>query len=172
MAISFETADATVLLPDALAILVEPEKARQAIKRDRNIRRSHLYPLFDATASFACSLLIVPQGCEAFSLPRSPWILVIGDDMHFAWGPKAFHAESLDAAIRAADNCVLITSGPAPFPYRVAATLAARERRNVLVIESLPHQQEAWRSRIDTIRGAKNDLPTFLCVPTPTEGTA
>jgi hypothetical protein len=171
MAISFDTAEAIVLLPDALAVLVEPEKARQAIERDRNIRRSHLYPLFDATASFACSLLIVPQGCNAFELPRSPWMLAIGDDMHFAWGPKAFHAGSLETAIKGANNCVLITCGPDAFPYRVAATLAARERRNVLVIESLPYQQEAWRSHIESIRG-ENDLPTFLCVPEPSKGTA
>jgi hypothetical protein len=171
MATSFETDGATVLLPAATAMLVEPEKARQAIERDRNIRRSHLYPLFDATAHFACSFLIVPQGCERFDLPRAPWLLVIGDDMHFAWGPKAFHAESLDTAIRGADNCVLITSGPDPYPYRVAATLAGRNRRNVLVIESLPHQQKAWRARIDSIRG-ENDLPTFLSVPMPVKGTA
>jgi hypothetical protein len=171
MSITFETPEATVLLPESAAVLVDPQQAREAIKRDRNIRRSHLYPLFDATASFACSLLIAPQGCERFDLPRGPWIIVVGDDMHFAWGPQAFKGESLDAAIKDADQCVLITSGPEPYAYRVAGTLAVRDRKNVLVIESLPHQQEAWRSHIESIRG-ENELPTFLCIPTPCEGAA
>ncbi|WP_407146349.1 hypothetical protein [Bradyrhizobium sp. ORS 86] len=177
MAISFETEEAyTVLLPETEPQLVDPVKAREAIERDRNIRRSHLFPLFDATARFACSLLIAPQGCGAFELPRSPWIISIGDDMHFAWGPKAFPAESLDAAIRAADHGVMITSGPDPFPYRVAATVAVRDRKNALLIETLPHQQEAWRRRIELVRGADEftrELPITYCMPFPeTKGAA
>lgn len=166
MNISFETKAGIVLLPATAAVPVESDKARQALAKDRNIRRSHLFPLIDAVAHFACSLAMVPQGCTGFDLPRSPWILAIGDDMHFAWGPDAFDTSSLDAAIIAADNCVLISSGPDPFPYRVARTLAVRDRRNVLLIETLPHQQEAWRARIDGVRDGK-ELPIFLSIPTP-----
>jgi hypothetical protein len=89
VAISFETVEGhTVLLPETSTLLTDPVKAREAIDRDRNIRRSHLYPLFDATARFACSFLVAPQGCSPFELPRSPWIITIGDDLHFAWGRK------------------------------------------------------------------------------------
>jgi hypothetical protein len=42
MAISFETDFATVLLPETAPVLFDPERARQAIKRDANIRRCHL----------------------------------------------------------------------------------------------------------------------------------
>jgi hypothetical protein len=164
MAISFDTENATVLLPETSVILTEPQKARQAIKRDVRMRRSHLFPLFDATAHFACSLLMAPQGCNEFELPRSPWIVSIGDDMHFAWGPKAFPANSLDAAIAAAEHCVMITSGPDPFPYRIVATVAARDRKNVLLIETLPHQQRAWQARIEAARGERK-LPTSYCIP-------
>ena len=100
----------------------------------------------------------------SFKLPRSPWILSVGDDMHFAWGPKAFPASSLDEAIRAADKFVLIASGPDPFPYRVGATLAARDRKNVLLIETLPHQKDAWTQFIKTVRGS-DDLPIVFCLP-------
>jgi 5-methylcytosine-specific restriction protein A len=89
MAITFQTDCATIMLPETCAQLVDPVKAREAIDRDRNIRRSHLYPLLDATARFACSFLIAPQGCEPFDLPREPWIIILGDDLHFAWGPKS-----------------------------------------------------------------------------------
>ena len=172
MAIQFETEDAcTVFLPETSAQLVDPVKAREAIDRDRNIRRSHLYPLFDATARFACSLLIAPQGCNAFDLPRSPWIISIGDDLHVAWGPKAFPAESLDEAIKAADHGVMITSGPDPYPYRVAATVAVRDRKNALLIETLPHQKTAWQAMIDAVREG-NELPISYCMPAPAKGAA
>src|ERR1700738_3077111 len=101
--VQFETEDGnTVFLPELPTMLMDPEQVRQAIARNRAIRRSHLYPLLDATARFACSSLIAPQGCNPFDVPRGPWIIAIGDDLHFAWGPKAFPAASLDAAIRAA----------------------------------------------------------------------
>jgi hypothetical protein len=172
MSIQFETEDGcTVFLPELPTQLLDPEKARQAIARDRNIRRSHLFPLMDATARFACSWLIAPQGCDSFELPRGPWIITIGDDFHFAWGPKAFPADSLDAAIKGADHAVMITSGPDPYPYRVAATAAVRDRKNALIIESLPHQKEAWQRRIEHVRG-KVELPITYCMPVPTRGAA
>ena len=167
MSITFELDGATIFLPSIPHVLFDPKKARKSIESDRNIRRSHLYPLLDATAHFACSLLIAPQGCKPFDLPREPWIIILGDDLHFAWGPNAFDAKLLDAAIKSAGQFVIVSSGPEPFPYRVAATVAVRDRRNALLIETLPHQQEAWRTRIEEIRGP--DAPIFLCVPHPTE---
>lgn len=172
MSICFEPEEGcTVLLPETKAMLTDPVKARQAIDRDRNIRRSHLFPLFDAAARFACPLLMIPQGCEAFELPRDPWIITIGDDLHFAWGPQAFPAKSLDAAIKAADHGVMIASGPEPYPYRVAATVAVRDRKNALLIETLPHQREAWDCRIESVRG-ETALPICYCLPMPTKGAA
>lgn len=173
--ISFEHEGCTVFLPETKSALVDPEQALQAIQRDRNIRRSHLYPLFDATARFACSLLIAPQGCQPFDLPRDPWIIAIGDDMHFAWGPQAFPAEALDAAIRAAGHGVVITSGPDPYPYRVAGTVAVKHRLNCLLIETLPHRRDAWRERIEAVRSADEfaaELRVTYCMPAPTKGAA
>jgi hypothetical protein len=167
MSITFEIDGATVFLPRTPHVLFDPEQARKSIKSDRNVRRHYLYPLLDATAHFACSLLIAPQGCEPFDLPRDPWIIIVGDDLLFAWGPKAFDAKLLDAAIKSAGQFVIVSSGPEPFPYRVAATVAVRDRRNALLIETLPCQQEAWLSRIQALRGV--DAPIFLCVPHPTE---
>jgi hypothetical protein len=157
--------DIHIFLPATPAMLVDPAKARAAIEGNRQIRRSHLFPLYDATASFACSLMNVFQGCETFEPPRSPFIVVIGDDLALAWGPAAFGADSLDRVIKAAGHCVLITSGPDPFPYRIAATAAARDRKNVLLIETRPNQQLAWLDRIEALRG--KGLPMTQCVPEP-----
>ena len=170
MSLSIQTEDFTVFFAETSVQSTDPEKARQAIKRDVKIRRSHLFPILHAVAHFACSHLFVPQGCAAFELPRSPWIIVVGDDMHFAWGPEAFPEVSLNAAIKAADHFVIVTSGLAPMPYRVAATVTARDRKNALLIESLPHQQEAWLSRIEAIRG--DNPPILMSVPKPSEGAA
>jgi hypothetical protein len=170
VSITFEIDGALVMLPETHHGVFEPEKARKSIESDRKVRRSHLYPLLDATARFACSFLIAPQGCAPFDLPREPWIIILGDDLHFAWGPKAFDATLLDAAIKSAGQFVIISSGPEPYPYRVAATVAVRDRRNALLIETLPHQQEAWRLRIQAIRGA--DAPIVMCVPHPTTEAA
>jgi hypothetical protein len=164
---AFEIDGCTVLLPETDVILMDPHQARAALARYANIRSSHLYPLVDSAANFAVSYLVAPQGCNYFDLPRNPWIIVAGDDMHFAWGPKAFPEISLEAAIKVADQFVIITSGPDPYPYRIAATVAVRDRRNVLLIETLPHRQQAWLSRIESIRGA--DAPIIQCVPAPEE---
>ena len=170
MSIHFTTDDggSTVFLPEHPTILLDPQQARDAIKRDRNIRRSHLFPLVDATARFACSLMFAPQGCPAFDLPRDPWIISVGDDLHFSWGPKAFPPESLDAAIKAAGHGIVITSGPEPYPYRVAATAAIRDRKNALIIETLPHQRDAWRQRIECVRGS-DALPITWCLAVPSD---
>jgi hypothetical protein len=146
-------------LPNAL---VEPKWARRALNHDKSLRRSHLFPLFDAAANFACSLLLLFPSGQTFDLPKSPWIIVVGDDLDRSYGPSAFHKESLDAAIKACEKCALITSGSAPEAYRLAATHAARGRHNVLLIETRPEQEEAWFSRI-------NGLPTHCFVPSVEE---
>ncbi|QDM27516.1 hypothetical protein FNL56_16345 [Tardiphaga sp. vice304] len=166
MSITIEAEGMTVLLPEMPLVTIEPDKARAAIKRDRAIRRSHLFPLFDAVANFACSFLIAPQGCETFELPRSPWILYLGDDLHFVWGPRAFPADSLDKAINEASYAVIVSSGPEPYPYRMVATMAAKHRKNVLLIETRPNQSNAWKERIKAIRGS-NELPVTHCMTPP-----
>lgn len=50
MNITFEIDGALVMLPETHHVVFEPEKARKIIKSDRKVRRSHLYPLLDATA--------------------------------------------------------------------------------------------------------------------------
>jgi hypothetical protein len=77
----------------------------------------------------------------------------------------------LDEAIKAADHGVMITSGPDPYPYRVAATVAVRDRKNALLIETLPHQKTAWQAMIDAVREG-NELPISYCMPAPAKGAA
>ena len=56
---TFETDGMTLLLPEAAPVLIEADKARDALKRERRvIERSHIYPLIDAVAHFG--------GCPGF----------------------------------------------------------------------------------------------------------
>jgi hypothetical protein len=152
------------ILPAAISI--NRKQARAALKNNGVWRESrHLKPLFETVRDFACSLLLVHQGQHEHPLPeRAPWIVILGDDLFDALGPDAFHGPSLDALIMAADRAVMVTCGPDQYFYNVAATHAARDRRNCLLIETLPKQQQAWEARLQT---GKGDLPTLCGLPYP-----
>lgn len=126
----------------------------------------YLRPILEAVRRYACKLLLTFQGGSGFVLPSTPWVIVLTDDFLTANGPAAFDGPSLDAAIRAADYCVLVTSGPERGAYQAAATHVAQLRHNVILIETQPYQQEAWLTRIQCIRGA-NILATLLSCPMP-----
>jgi hypothetical protein len=157
--------DMITVFPGVVAI--DRQQARAALE-NKNFRRRcrHHRPLLEIVRDFACSLLLVFQGQHEHPVPKgTPWIVILGDDTFAACGPEAFHGPSLDALITASDQAVLIMSGPEQLAYNVAATHAARDRRNVILIETLPSQQQAWEDRIRLIR--HDDLPMFRCLPVP-----
>jgi len=47
--------------------------------------------------------------------------------------------------------------------YSAAATHAARDRRNVILIETLPAQLKAWEDLLKELRG--DDLSALICLP-------
>jgi hypothetical protein len=146
-------------------VLIGRDEAGTILKDTATKRRAlHFKPILEAVRHYACKLLLTFQGGPGYVLPPTPWVIVIGDDFLTAKGPAAFDQPSLDTAIRAADYCVLVTSGPERGAYEVAATHVARHRHNVIIIETQPYQQEAWQSRIQTLRGA-DVLATLLSRP-------
>jgi hypothetical protein len=169
VSITIERPDLTILLPERAPFLYGRDEARKALQlgMGRGVSRHFKGPL-EATRDFGVHLLMAFQGSEAFDAPPSPWIAMLGDDMGFAIGPDAFGAVSLDRLILDAERAVIVSSGPEPHAYNVAATHAARDRRNCILIETLPPQVEAWKARFRAVRG-KDDLPTLFCVPAPSE---
>jgi hypothetical protein len=52
---TFEMDGALVALPRNPPVLFDPEQARKSIEKDRNLRRSYLYPLLDESSQLAIS---------------------------------------------------------------------------------------------------------------------
>jgi hypothetical protein len=143
------------------AILIEREQASamfDALSRNKR----HIKPLLGVVRDYACKLLLVWQNVAPFELPREPWIVLFGDDLFSAEGPEAFHAASVAAAFKAAGAFVVVASGPELDAYKHAATYAARERLNVVLIETLPEQEQAWIDRIEALRGPAEDFPVLV----------
>jgi hypothetical protein len=154
------------ILPGAISF--NRKQARAALKNKDVWRESrHLKPLFEVVRDYACSLLLVRQGQHEHPLPeRTPWIVILGDDLFGALGPDAFHRPSLDALIMAAVQVVLVACGLEQLLYNMAATHAARHRRNCILIETLPEQMEAWEARLKAVN---SDLPIFYGLVPPEE---
>src|SRR5690606_5308959 len=94
----------------------------------------HLRPLAMAVRNSGVGLCVAPQGAERFAPPRKrPNIVIIGDDMHEAKGPGAFHQQSLVRFIRRASGAVIVSCAPPPAAYLAAATNAAVFRQDVVI---------------------------------------
>lgn len=149
-------------------ITINRQQATAALKNKDFWRDArHLKPLLETVRDYACSLLIVGQGQHEHPLPeRAPWIVILGDDLLGALGPDAFHGPSLDALLMAAGQVVLVACGPERLLYNMAATQAARHRRNCILIETQPEQMDAWDARLKAVN---SDLPIFYGLVPPEE---
>jgi hypothetical protein len=120
-------------------------------------------PLIEVARDYACSVLLVMQGGHEFTAPQGTWIALLGDDAKLSLGPQAFHRASLEALVKAANRAIIVASGPEMYCYNAAATLAARDRKNVILIETLPAQLKAWEDLLKELRG--EDFATLTCLP-------
>jgi hypothetical protein len=110
-------------------------------------RAPWLEPIADALRC-GCGMLIATQNAGPFRLPRKPklkpTIAMIGDDLHEALGPAAFHQPSLRRLLRAAAGVAVISSGPEAIVYRAAADRAVQLRRHVVIVETRIEQEIPW----------------------------
>jgi hypothetical protein len=128
------------------------------------------------------NLIIVPQMSDedirapSFAVPkhwRLPTVILLGDDMGHADGPRAFHKRSMRVVLENADGIVLVASGslvempagpPAPLAYTKAVEFASNGRnRQCVLIETLPECEEAWLALIRKHR-RKNTHLLFCAV--------
>jgi hypothetical protein len=128
---------------------------------------THWQPLVLAIANGA-ELLSILQGSGRFDMPTGwPTIVLVGDDLHDAQGPDAFHAESLRRAIKASHRGVIVSSGPEKAAYAAAGMTALLLRKNTILIETRPEQEISW---IQFVQAANPNIPLF--VSTVKGGTA
>ena len=163
--VTVEKLSATVCLPKVPPQVIDRATARKALANKAAFRGrgAHWKPLMEAARDFACSILCVFQGNAQFTAPKGVWIAVLGDDAALSLGPQAFHRASLEALVKAADRFIIVASGPEMYCYSAAATHAARDRRNVILIEALPAQLKAWEDLLKELRG--DDLSALICLP-------
>lgn len=113
------------------------------------------------------NLIIVPQmgdnnvRAPCFAVPRhwkKPIVVLLGDDLGHADGPRAFDKRSVRTVLEGADGIILVASAsltdmpagpPAPLGYTKAVELALNGRNQLCVlIETLPECEEAWLALI------------------------
>lgn len=115
---------------------------------------AYLHPILEAVRDHGVGMMFVPQGLEAFRLPRDqkrPAIVIIGDDFESAVGPGGFHLPSIRRAIRACQYFAVVSSAPPPAVYLTVAVGAATLRQNAMLIETRPEQEIQWVSLIQKL---------------------
>jgi len=115
-----------------------------------------------------CGYLIALPWAGPFVVPAK-WpgaVILIGDDTDAARGPAAFDAPSMGRVLRTCERAVVVSSGPEPTPYKIAAN-AAIAGRHALLVETRPEQEIPW---LQFIQAAAPALP--ILVSTVKGGTA
>ena len=113
---------------------------------------AHMRPLFVAARDAGIGLCLVPQGHHAFDVPVDrPTVLLVGDDMHEAFGPDGFHRKSVRRFIRRCRSAVIVSCAPIVTAYAAAATTAAMGMDTILIETRLEHEQN-WRALIEKER--------------------
>jgi hypothetical protein len=128
----------------------------------------HLRPLMQAARDHGVGICVVPQGGERFNPPRKrPNVVIVGDDMHEAKGPNAFHRNSLVRFIKRASGAVIVSCAPLPAAYAAAATNAAMFRQDILIVETRLQFEPAWKTFIEIHHPG---IAMLLCTVEPQGG--
>lgn len=129
---------------------------------------AHLRPIMEAARDYGVLVCIVPQDAQWFNPPRNrPCIVIIGDDMHEAKGPNAFHRESLVRFIKRVSSAVIVSSAPLTAAYAAAATNAALFRQDIVIVETRLEFEPAWKTFIETHHPG---IALLLCTVKPQGG--
>lgn len=145
-----------------ISTVVPAERLTAAMARPN---AQHLRPILMAVRDHGCGLLIEPQVKPAETLPvfdlpaNRPVIVLIGDDMDDAFGPRGFHSKSLRRAVTACAGATVISSGTLTPAYASAAMLAVMSRRSVILVETRLTQEQAWVNGLHRINPS---LPVLL----------
>lgn len=147
-----------------LNLSVPHERFTRAIERGPE----HLRPIMEAARDHGVGICVVPQGAERFNPPRKrPNIVIVGDDMHEAKGPDAFHRKSLVRFIKRASGAVIVSCAPLPAAYAAAATNAALHRQDILIVETRLQFEPAWKTFVETYHPG---IALLLCTVEPQGG--
>ncbi len=141
--------------------VIDRAKAKNCLQFDATPQ--HMRGILSAIVDFAVSATLVAQGPMQFAPPeKAPWITILSDDIVVGLGPRGFHAQSLDDLISKVSYAVVAATAPMRHCYNVCATVAAKHRRNALLVETEPGLTAEW---VDYIRRRKPDCGILLAMP-------
>jgi hypothetical protein len=126
----------------------------------------HLRPILESVRDFGTAMMFVPQGLQAFRIPRDakkPTILLVGDDTTRSDGPGGFHEPSLRRIIRASSAFAVVSSAPPVEAYEAIARMAALTRRNVLLVETRVEQELPWMELIQRLAPKRRIILATVC---------
>jgi len=144
---------------------VTRQELDQTIDELRAIGGVHLLPIMTAVRDYGIAFVQILQdtGPVSFRFDR-PTIIHLGDDLHEAKAPPAFHEETLRAVLDSVSRVIIVANDAQPRFYALAATRAAILREHVLIIETLPQHEADWCTLIQKYG---TGLPIVLCsIPT------
>jgi len=123
----------------------------------------HLRGVLSAIVDFSVTATMLAQGQMQFTPPsKSPWIAILSDDLVVGLGPEGFHTQSLNDLISEVSYAVVAATAPMRHCYNVCATVAAKHRRNALLVETEPGLAAEW---VDYIRRLRPDCGILLAMP-------
>ena len=129
----------------------------------------HLLPILYAVRHHGVGWAPVPQRPGRFTIPAGqPSIVVLGDDLHEALGPTAFHRKSVHRVLAGCCFAAIISCEPLPEVYAQAAAMAVLFRGDVVIVETRPRWEADWHA---LVRSVNPDLPVTIAT-VRFEGTA
>ena len=128
----------------------------------------HLRCIYAAVRDYGVSFATVTQNSGRFAFPAGkPVVALLGDDMHQAFGPAAFHRKSVRRFVASCAGAVVITCDAQPRFYAAAAGVAILLRRNAIIVETRSEHEADW---IDLVRSVSPDIRMLIgTVRPPTE---
>ena len=111
-------------------------------------------PMFTAVPDDGCDYALILQDAGPFHFPRrdtAPRMLVIGDDFGVggSQGPSGFHVGSIRSFLADCAMVVAVFGAPDSTVYAKAAFVAARKRRDVMLIETRPAHAGNWLNLLE-----------------------
>jgi hypothetical protein len=150
-----------------MSYLTTTKQAEAAIARVEEAA-PYLVPIIEAVRDGNAAFGLVLQGSESFEFPADyPAVIIIGDDLHEAFGPAAFDRASLARLFRNARAAAVVACEPLPKAYDTMLMAALAMRGCAVIVETQPEREAEW---MELIHGAACDLPLILA--TVVEGNA
>lgn len=119
----------------------------------------HLRDLYRAVRDYGISFATVTQHAGRFAFPSDkPVVALLGDDMHQALGPTAFHRKSVRRFVASCKAAVIVACEAQPRFYMAAAVTAAVLRQNVVVVETRSEHEADWFDLLREINPSINML--------------